>query len=63
MRVFVDRDACLTHAQCVLAAPDVFTLDDGGNLVYESEPDESHRERIEAAVEMCPTQAISLDDR
>jgi ferredoxin len=61
MRVFVDRDRCETHAQCVLAAPEVFRLDENGELEFAATPDDSLREVVEEAVEICPTQAIRLE--
>lgn len=60
MRVVVDRDLCQTHAQCVLAAPEVFSLVDG-ELVYVTAPDEALREQVEAAEEICPMGAIRIE--
>lgn len=61
MRLVVDRDLCVTHTQCVLAAPEIFRLDANGEMVFVSEPGEMLRGRAEAAVEMCPMQAISIE--
>ncbi len=36
MKVYVDRDKCADHGQCVFAAPDVFQLDPEGKLVYDA---------------------------
>jgi ferredoxin len=46
----------------VIAAPSVFELTDETTLVWETEPDDSHRADIEEAAEVCPTQAIFLED-
>lgn len=62
MRIVVDRDICVTHAQCVLAAPEIFQLDQNGEMTFVREPHETLRDRAEVAVEMCPTQAISIED-
>ncbi len=62
MRVVVDRDLCLTHAQCVLVAPEVFALDEAGELVFVQEPAESLREKVEDAVDMGPMGAVSIED-
>jgi ferredoxin len=59
MKVNVDRDLCCSNGVCVVRAPQVFKLD-GTELEYDPEPDESEREQVEEAVEMCPTQAISI---
>jgi ferredoxin len=32
MRITVDRNACEGHGQCAAVAPDLFYLDDGGEL-------------------------------
>jgi ferredoxin len=62
VRLVVDRDICVTHAQCVLAAPEIFRLDQNGEMVCVREPHETLRYRAEAAVAMCPTQAITIED-
>lgn len=62
MRVEVDRVVCGLNGECVLAAPDVFRLDDEGELAYAASPDESQRAAVEEAVDACPMQAISLRD-
>ena len=61
MRVVVDRDVCETHGQCVLVAPEVFSLVDG-ELAYVTEPDDSLRGKVEDAEEICPTGAIRIED-
>lgn len=62
MRVSVDRSVCQSHGQCEFAAPAVFTIDDDGVVQYAERPDESLRDAVESAVDVCPVQAISLDD-
>lgn len=60
MHITVDLDLCDGHGQCVFAAPNVFELDDVGDLHYRPEPDESERARVQNAVRLCPVQAISI---
>jgi ferredoxin len=61
LKVIVDRDVCQNHGQCVFAAPQVFELDEEGELmVLDDEPDESLREAVEEAADVCPTQAITI---
>ena len=60
MRVHVDRTLCEIHAQCVFAAPDVFSLTDDDDLEYDATPDPAQRSAIEQAVIACPVQAIRL---
>jgi ferredoxin len=60
VKVVVDMDICEFHGQCAIAAPDVFELKDDETLLWNATPDESLRADVEAAVDGCPTQAISI---
>jgi len=62
VRVVVDLETCQDHGQCVFAAPEVFHLDEHGKLGFVPEPDESLRDAVEEAADVCPLQAIRLDD-
>ncbi len=62
MKVVVDPAKCADHGQCVFAAPEVFQLDENGKLVYEPHPDESLRDAVEEAMDVCPLQAIEIED-
>ena len=62
MKVHVDLDVCQNYGQCVFAAPEVFDLDDAGDLVYQEVVDDSARPDVEAAVMACPVQAITILD-
>jgi ferredoxin len=62
-RVEVDADLCQGHAMCELEAPDVFSVPKRGIVeILDSEPPDDIREDVERAIEMCPTQAISITD-
>ncbi|MGC1816675.1 MAG: ferredoxin [Casimicrobiaceae bacterium] len=62
MKVIVDFDACMSNAQCVLAAPNVFEVREDGMLyVLQEEPPESLRAQVENAARLCPTQAITIE--
>lgn len=61
MKITVDMELCQDYGQCVFAAPAVFQLDDNGKLIYESKPGELNRSEVEAAVDVCPMQAILVD--
>ena len=62
MKVVVDFDKCESNAVCMAAAPEVFEVrDDNFLYVLQEEPAEELRPKLEEAVRMCPTQAISLD--
>jgi ferredoxin len=62
VKVAVDLAACECHGQCEIVAPTVFKLEDETNLSWDAAPPESAREDAEAAVVMCPTQAITVAD-
>jgi ferredoxin len=62
MKVVVDPDKCADHGQCVFAAPEVFQLDENGKLVYTSDVDDSLLDRVEEAADVCPLQAITIED-
>jgi len=62
MRVVVDMNICKDHGQCAFAAPEVFQINEQGRLVYVSEPDESLREAVQEAADVCPLQAITIED-
>lgn len=61
MKIVVDFDRCQSNALCMSAAPEVFEVrDDGFLYILVEEPGEDHRAKIEEAVRLCPTQAISI---
>ncbi|MDA1360994.1 ferredoxin [Glycomyces luteolus] len=61
MKIRVDMAKCETHAQCVFAAPEAFSLDDDDELVYDANPDDALRAKIEQAVLACPVQAVFIE--
>ncbi|NYJ03636.1 ferredoxin [Nocardioides thalensis] len=60
MKIDVDRTTCEIHAQCVFAAPDVFSLDEDDELVYDADPGPEHDEAVRSAALVCPVQAIRV---
>ena len=60
-RVIVDMNLCQSHGECVYAAPDVFELGDDDVLRWQEEVDETRREALEEAVNVCPMMAIRLE--
>ncbi|WP_322756246.1 ferredoxin [Frankia sp. Cas3] len=64
MRVTIDRSRCQGHALCVLAAPDLFDLDDVDSHAYvRVDPmPASVGEAVHSAAQNCPEQAISVAD-
>ena len=62
MKVIVDMNLCQSHGECVLAAPDVFELGDDDVLRWKEDVDESRRDAVQEAVDVCPMMAISVED-
>ena len=62
MHVTVDLTRCQNHGQCAIAAPGVFSLDDEGELVYDADPADEHADDVEEAADVCPMQAIALEN-
>jgi ferredoxin len=60
--IMLDVDKCIAVGQCVLAAPNVFDLDDGGIVVLiDPCPPESERPAVLNAITRCPADVIWLE--
>ncbi|MEU9348515.1 ferredoxin [Streptomyces sp. NPDC048278] len=58
-----DPQLCQGYANCVVAADDVFDLDDDGVVVLlRTDVPESERPRLEAAARTCPVSALKVAD-
>lgn len=64
MKVVADLSACQGYVCCVMAAPEVFDVDDdsGKVVLLAAEPGESLRVKVEEAVRSCPSGALRLAD-
>jgi ferredoxin len=64
MKVIVDTDRCELHGECVMAAPDVFAIEDDKDSVtlLNDQPGERLRSAVEEAAMMCPVSAIRIED-
>jgi ferredoxin len=71
MRITVDLNKCNDHGQCVFSAPAVFSLDSGGRLSFRQEATDMYvsgelaetlRDDVEEAADVCPLQAITIED-
>jgi ferredoxin len=63
MKIVVDWDLCASHGQCEFAAPDVFQINDDGDLqVLDETPGPALRADVEQAIRRCPTRALRIDD-
>ncbi|SFW78382.1 ferredoxin [Amycolatopsis australiensis] len=63
MKILVDRKRCEGHGLCEDAAPDLFEIDDGGELVLLFDgtvPDGRDRQAADA-VRICPVSALKAE--
>jgi ferredoxin len=61
MRIVVDRSKCTGLGMCEAEAPNLFEVEDDGLLkVLNERPGSADRAELEAAVESCPTEALTL---
>ena len=59
----IDREKCLNSGQCAYLQPELFQLDDCGEpQVLIERPTGALIAKANDAIEMCPSQAISLAD-
>jgi len=60
-RVVVDRDLCESNARCMEVAPEVFRIDDNGDLeILQERFSPDLRAKVELAVARCPKAALSI---
>src|ERR1700730_3364259 len=63
-RVGVDLDLCQGHAMCELEAPDYFRVPKRGKVeIIDAEPPDDARDEVQRAVDMCPTQALFIQEK
>jgi ferredoxin len=62
MKIIADTGRCVGAGQCVLTEPAVFDQneDDGTVMVMIEEPEGDQLEAAREAVNICPSQALSL---
>lgn len=62
MLIRADGQRCIGSGQCVLTEPAVFdqSEEDGTVLLRTERPDEALQERVREAVDLCPSQALSI---
>ena len=62
MKVVVDFDLCASTGSCTQVCPEVFEIRSDGYLyVLQEEPDESLRDKVTVAADLCPTGAITIE--
>ncbi len=61
MKIEVNLATCQNMGQCVYEAPEVFSLDPDGQLLFAATADDSLMEAVELAARLCPTQSITVE--
>jgi ferredoxin len=61
-KLSVNNDHCRRYGFCVAEAPSLFQLSENGGLRYRRTVEAAQIEEARAAVRMCPTLAIMLDE-
>lgn len=64
MKIHVDFENCEGHGECVVAAPELFDLDDSGEkaVLLKDDPGEEERGNAVRAAKLCPVAAIRIED-
>lgn len=61
IEVGADHATCEGYANCIMAAPDVFDVDEEGTVVVlRDQVEDSERDRVEESVRSCPVSALWL---
>lgn len=61
LRIAIDPSLCVAFADCVTIAPEAFHLHDDGIVAF-VEPQRVERERLIAACDACPVDALLVWD-
>jgi len=62
MKVTVDFDVCASTGACMQVCPEVFEVRSDGYLyILQEEPGEELHDKVQEAVDMCPTAAITFE--
>lgn len=61
MKVVVDRNVCISAADCVAIAPNTFELDEEGKSIVKNPPGDNLEAILEAA-KACPVACIYVFD-
>jgi ferredoxin len=65
MKVLLDRVRCEGHGMCESAAPELFTLDEAGELIAHFDGREipaNLEESARDAVRVCPVAALTIEE-
>jgi sterol 14-demethylase len=61
-RIIIDRELCQGHATCMTEAPELFQVDEAGNVtVLQENPPPDQLEKARQAEKYCPSKAIKIE--
>jgi ferredoxin len=60
LTVRIDRLLCVGFGDCIDEAPDAFVFDDQGIITFTAAADQLQRERLLAACQICPVDALTV---
>jgi ferredoxin len=63
VNISINRSTCSGYANCVVAAPEVFDLDEvtGKAVVLQEHPEPGLEEEVREAARVCPVGAVLID--
>jgi ferredoxin len=61
LRIRIDRSLCVGFADCIDGAPEAFGLGED-NVVVFTQPERVERDRLVAACDACPVDALAVWD-
>lgn len=63
MKVKVNQDKCIGCGACMSVADDLFQFDDDGfSYAVKEEVAEKDEEKVKTAAQVCPTEAIEVEN-
>jgi ferredoxin len=63
MKVTADLDTCIGNGDCTRVCPEVFGVDDEGQVrVLDAEPGSELHEKVRDAVDGCPVGALEIHE-
>ena len=61
MKIAVDYELCQGHAVCQSEAPEVFVVENKGQVqLLDEDPPDALRAQVDMAVTYCPTHALKI---
>jgi len=60
-KVVIDQDECIGCESCVEVCPEVFGFDESEEKAYVIDSSAASEEKIQEAIDSCPSEAISWE--